>query len=527
MAYHKRYGDTGVDVTTDARVLFDAVRHGKNHLVRFILDASSVDIVNSRDLHGKTPLMACCYTKEEGARDNTVRLLLRHGADVNVTDDCGRTALSYVCERRCNDILRILIKEHNIDPDITDTNGNTPLIYSAMVGNDIACDILIRHFRRLGLNIEATNDEGFTALLMAAKHGNITCAQILVGQGKANTLHRDTKYGLSVEEWLAKKGFTLQDIRPVRQDGKGRSRFVKLANIAAICSAPKKHMQAAPQFEDIDYHLNNFQLGKLEDDDNYFSDATVGTEVSNESLSRYFSQYNDRFNNLDLEFANKRYKVYPYPAGKPKLKTQSTQTLTESMATQTEDDQGGLKDIEDEDGNASTIITMAETRKNDNGSDGDAETDITELRTEPRMPLERQKKQGKKQSETKSKTTSSTERKQEIDLKDKGKRFSLPEIEHTPIVSRADGGSKSSERKQSLDVLPEKLIASINLGDGRRHSIQLHADSAKNKVYWSPVNDDGDDDDADSNHLLPLKFERNRPSVSDSETSTTEDGPIF
>jgi len=63
------------------------------------------------------------YFQEEGARDNTVRLLLRHGADVNLTDDCGRTALSYVCERRCNDILRILIKEHNIDPDITDTNG--------------------------------------------------------------------------------------------------------------------------------------------------------------------------------------------------------------------------------------------------------------------------------------------------------------------------------------------------------------------------------------------------------------------
>ena len=61
--------------------------------------------------------------QEEGARDNTVRLLLRHGADVNATDDCGRTALSYVCERRCNDILRILIKEHNVDPDITDTNG--------------------------------------------------------------------------------------------------------------------------------------------------------------------------------------------------------------------------------------------------------------------------------------------------------------------------------------------------------------------------------------------------------------------
>ena len=50
------------------------------------------------------------FLQEEGARDNTVKLLLRHGADVNNTDDFGRTALSYVCENRCNDILRILIK---------------------------------------------------------------------------------------------------------------------------------------------------------------------------------------------------------------------------------------------------------------------------------------------------------------------------------------------------------------------------------------------------------------------------------
>jgi len=83
---------------------------------------------------------------------------------------------------------------------------------------------LIRHFRRLGLSVDAKNDEGFTALLMAAKHGYITCAQILIGQGKASHYHRDNKHGMCVEEWLAKKGITLQDIMPVWHDGKCRSR---------------------------------------------------------------------------------------------------------------------------------------------------------------------------------------------------------------------------------------------------------------------------------------------------------------
>ena len=61
--------------------------------------------------------------QEEGARDKTVKLLLRHGADVNLTDDFGRTVLSYACEKRCNDILRILVKHHNIDPDKADQIG--------------------------------------------------------------------------------------------------------------------------------------------------------------------------------------------------------------------------------------------------------------------------------------------------------------------------------------------------------------------------------------------------------------------
>lgn len=373
-----------------------------------------------------------------------------------------------------------------------------------MVGNDIACDILIRHFRRLGLNIEARNDEGFTALLMAAKHGNITCAQILVGQGKANSQLRDSKYGLSVEEWLAKKGFTLQDIKPVRQDGKGRSRFVKLANIAAICSAPKKHIQTGQGIGEIDYHLNRFQLGKLDDDDNYFSDATTATDLSSENFSRYLARYNDRYNDIDLDFAQKHYKVYPYRQNsRPKLKTSSTQT----DGAEEDEEPEVNEQTDDDECDKATEINVPETARSDTA------TDITILHHDPKIHLE--KKYNKRNAEVK--TARSMEKIQEKE----SKRLSLPEIEHTPMVSRSE-----NLRKSSLDVLPEKLIANIDLGDGRKHSIQLHPDSLRNKVYWSPVNDERSDENSEKN-LMPLKFERERGSVSDSETSITEDGPIF
>ena len=68
--------------------------------------------------------MFCYYAllQEELTRDKTVQLLLAKGCDVNIQDDVGRTALSYACELRVNDVVKILVK-NNVDPDISDNKG--------------------------------------------------------------------------------------------------------------------------------------------------------------------------------------------------------------------------------------------------------------------------------------------------------------------------------------------------------------------------------------------------------------------
>ena len=62
------------------------------------------------------------HFQEEKTRDRAVQLLLRKGATVNLRDEVGRTALSYACEMRCNDIVRILVK-NNVNPDLADILG--------------------------------------------------------------------------------------------------------------------------------------------------------------------------------------------------------------------------------------------------------------------------------------------------------------------------------------------------------------------------------------------------------------------
>ena len=60
--------------------------------------------------------------QEEKTRGKAIELLLGKDADVNCQDDSGRTALSYACEMRANDVVRILVK-NNVDPDIADEKG--------------------------------------------------------------------------------------------------------------------------------------------------------------------------------------------------------------------------------------------------------------------------------------------------------------------------------------------------------------------------------------------------------------------
>ena len=52
-----------------------------------------------------------------------VQILLEHGADVNMADREGRSPLIHACEKRCNDIVRILAHHPDIKPDMADVYG--------------------------------------------------------------------------------------------------------------------------------------------------------------------------------------------------------------------------------------------------------------------------------------------------------------------------------------------------------------------------------------------------------------------
>ncbi|XP_072032164.1 uncharacterized protein [Amphiura filiformis] len=186
--------------------LHDAVSKGKDHLARFILDAvDGQEMVNTRDQHGKTSLIRSIQIPDEASQHKVVRMLLKHGANVNLKDNVGRTALSYACELKCNDVIKELVK-NNVDPNLEDNNGNTPLVYCAQVGNHEAVTILAKCFRRLGLEVDKYNADGMTALTIAAKNGHLECARVLVNQAKASVYRRDTVRNMTSLDWAREGG---------------------------------------------------------------------------------------------------------------------------------------------------------------------------------------------------------------------------------------------------------------------------------------------------------------------------------
>ena len=349
--------------------------------------------------------------------------------------------------------------------------GNTALIYSAMVGNDIACDILVRHFRRLGLNVDAVNEDGFTALLCAAKHGNVTCAQILIGHGKSSMRHRDKVHGLSFEEWLQKKGFSLQDVTPYVSEGRGRSRFVKFGNIAAICSASKKLAQLAKQpSQEFEYPLKGLQLEDFGETDDYGDDGAPATDVA-----RYYT-YKDECQEDWFPDENMDYRLFH-------ANMISEETQTSDIDSDPDSKKGPRGEMQNRNRQQNRLSEGSLT-----GYSVSKRPEVTNNRT------------------TKKETTE--------------KRLSLPDIAE-PGNSGSRRGSSESDRKQSLQALPQVLMADVDLGDGRHKHIQLRSDPQRHKFYWKPCLDE---EVELTNIMGDMNIERKQESEA---SSVTDDGSVF
>lgn len=207
--------------------LHEAVFRGEVEVVRVLVDMG-VD-VNVRDNKGRTALyeLACnvfdidysfvrdvpvdlFFGKKMSRVLETVKFLIEKGANVNFVDDRGRTALHEAAARGELEVVRVLVNM-GVDVNVRDNDGNTALHILSSDRSlydwrrqiraidtdsfDRRENRLIEWFLKNGVDVNARNNDGDTALHEAAFRGRPGVVKALLEKGMNIDINAQDKEG--------------------------------------------------------------------------------------------------------------------------------------------------------------------------------------------------------------------------------------------------------------------------------------------------------------------------------------------
>uniref|UniRef100_A0A8B9M5W3 Ankyrin repeat domain 55 n=1 Tax=Accipiter nisus TaxID=211598 RepID=A0A8B9M5W3_9AVES len=192
--FDQHKGDAAEEI--DLTVVYQAAANGDvNTLTAVIREDPS--ILECCDSEGCTPLMHAV----SGRQVDTVKLLLKMGANINIQDACGRTSLSLATYlgwlEGCVSLLRNGAKQN-----IPDKNGRLPL-HAATAEPDVRLlNVLLQQSNLSEINHQ--DNEGMTSLHWAAFHNRPQHTQTLLHKGADPTLvDKDFKTAL---HWAVQSG---------------------------------------------------------------------------------------------------------------------------------------------------------------------------------------------------------------------------------------------------------------------------------------------------------------------------------
>jgi len=138
-------------------------------------------IIDSRNGYNKiTPL----HSASRNGRVEMIQLLCNNGANVNLRDIEGKTALYIASEAGNTAVVRCLLHMPNIDPTITSNiHDYAPIHVAAEAGNPEIVQLLLEHTPNL---INTTTDYGDTALHLACEYEKTDTAKIIIAAPGVN-----------------------------------------------------------------------------------------------------------------------------------------------------------------------------------------------------------------------------------------------------------------------------------------------------------------------------------------------------
>ncbi|ORX33538.1 ankyrin, partial [Piromyces finnis] len=144
--------------------IYDVDNYGNTLLHKFCKRRSDNDVKLFNFLIEKE---LCRYT----TKYFYIPLLLENGAEINIRNNKGETALLVTCKYGDDRLVKKLV-ECGADVNIADNDGNTPLLISCRDDSKLSISRLKRYFIENGADINKANKNGRIPFHELCEHGN-------------------------------------------------------------------------------------------------------------------------------------------------------------------------------------------------------------------------------------------------------------------------------------------------------------------------------------------------------------------
>ncbi|KAJ5922197.1 hypothetical protein N7516_009900 [Penicillium verrucosum] len=176
--------------------LFNQAALGNVEGIVLLLDNGADPNGSDKASHGR-PLIAAVY----GGHIKATESLLQYGANLNVLDQNGMTALWWAMASDHFDIVELLLSS-GAGTESVGSDGLTPLLWAATEKNLAVLELLINH----GANINAQNNSGKTALMRAVyREHSVPVLRLLLDKGA--DVHMKDDRGLTALDMAKKANF--------------------------------------------------------------------------------------------------------------------------------------------------------------------------------------------------------------------------------------------------------------------------------------------------------------------------------